>query len=129
MRNNLAGSAASSKETRASGSQATRASSTRFSSRLTCKPESIMIYESLLVGIMTLNWDQLMMLGRGNMTGGNMLVGHDDEGDGNGDDADDGDLSCGHHRTGTMAIHWVASIFLSASPHLNFGHDSRQLEV
>ena len=48
----------------------------------------------------------------------------------------DGDLSCGHHRTGTMAIHWVSSIFLSASPHLHFdddtndfAQDSRQLEV
>ena len=35
LKGNLAGSAASSKETRASGSQATRASSTRLSSRLT----------------------------------------------------------------------------------------------
>ena len=31
----------------------------------------------------------------------------------------DGDLSCWHHRTGTMALHWVASVFLSATSHLH----------
>ena len=44
----------------------------------------------------------------------------DDECDGDGD----GDLSCGHHRAGTMALHWVASIFLSASPHLHVDDDT-----
>ena len=49
-------------------------------------------------------------------------------------DGDGGDLSCGHHKTGTVALHWIASIFLSASPHLDldtnrFEHDFTQYKV
>ena len=37
----------------------------------------------------------------------------------------DGDLSCWHHRTGTMAFHWVAPVFLSTTPHLHCNDDSK----
>ena len=36
-----------------------------------------------------------------------------------------GDLSCWHHRTGTMALHWVAPVFLSTTPHLHCNDDSK----